>query len=181
MAQAPKEVPKRAPQDDYVYSYKGVKYTYITEYNYTRYFNTAVHQPSDYGWYTDAEGWLVSGENAYITAASIDADHFPSSGEVYILNDLVGFITDHTHLGCIADNAFRFMSGVRRVYFQDCDAMSYTANSDLNSFIGDKAFADCENLEEVNLMQWTTSGDNHWQALPPTAVKRIWDSMLDNS
>ncbi len=73
------------------------------------------------------------------------------------------------------------MSGVRRVYFQDCDAMSYTANSNFHFFIGDKAFADCENLEEVNLMQWTTSGDNHWQALPPTAVKRILSSMLNNS
>ncbi len=146
-------LPKRAPKDDYVYTYKGVKYTYITEHNYTRYFNTNVHKPSDYGWYTDAEGWYVNAEKAYITAASIDADHFPSSGEVYILNDLVGFVTDHTHLGCIADNAFRFMSGVRRVYFQDCDAMSYTANSDFYFFIGDKAFADCENLEEVNLMQ----------------------------
>ena len=174
-------MPKRAPTEDYTYTYKGVKYTYITENNYTRFFNTSVHKPSDYGWYTDAEGWYVNAEKAYITAASIDADNFPSSGEVYILNDLVGFFKDHTHLGCIADNAFRYMSGVRRVYFQDCGALSYTANSDFYFFIGDCAFANCENLEEVNLMQWTTSGDNHWQALPPTAVKRIWGSMLDNS
>jgi hypothetical protein len=175
------KAPRRAPTDDYTYTYKGVKYTYITEHNYTRYFNTNIHKPEDYGWYTDKEGWFVNAEKAYITAASIDADNFPSSGEVYILNDLVGFFADHTHLGCIADNAFRYMSGVRRVYFQDCAAMSYTANSDFYFFIGDCAFADCENLEEVNLMQWTTSGDNHWEALPPTAVKRIWGSMLNNS
>ena len=180
-AVTPRSLPKRAPSSDYTYTYKGVKYTYITENNYTRYFNTGVHKPSDYGWYTNDEGWYVNAEKAYITAASIDADNFPQSGEVYILNDLVGFVTDHTHLGCIADNGFRYMSGVRRVYFQDCDAMSYTANSDFYFFIGDKAFADCENLEEVNLMQWTTSGSNHWQALPPTAVKRIWGSMLNNS
>lgn len=91
----PRKVPKRAPSEDYVYTYKGVKYTYITENNYTRYFNTNVHKPSDYGWYTDAEGWYVNAEKAYITAASIDADNFPSSGEVYILNDLVGFFKDH--------------------------------------------------------------------------------------
>ena len=176
-----RRVPKRAPSEDYVYTYKGVKYTYITENNYTRFFNTNVHKPSDYGWYTDEEGWFVNAENAYITAASIDADNFPSSGEVYILNDLVGFFADHTHLGCIADNAFRYMPGVRRIYFQDCDATSYTANSDFYFFIGDCAFADCENLTEVNLMQWTTSGNNHWEAMPPTAVKRIWGSMLNNS
>ena len=174
-------LPQRAPKDDYVYTYKGVKYTYITENNYTRYFNTSVHKPSDYGWYLDAEGWYVNAEKAYITAATIDADNFPSSGEVYILNDLVGFFKGHTHLGCIADNAFWGMPGVRRIYFQDCGAMSYTANSDFYFFIGDKAFANCDNLEEVNLMQWTTSGSNHWEAMPPTAVKRIWGSMLDNS
>ena len=177
----PQRVPKRAPKDDYVYTYKGVKYTYITENNYTRYFNTNVHQPSDYGWYTDADGWYVNAEKAYITAATIDADNFPSSGEAYIINDLVGFFKGHTHLGCIADNAFWGMPGVRRIYFQDCAAVSYSANSDFYFFIGDKAFANCENLEEVNLMQWTTSGSNHWEAIPPTAVKRIWSSMLDNS
>ena len=176
-----RKLPKRAPAEDFVYTYKGVKYTYITENNYTRYFNTNIHTPEDYGWYTDKEGWFVNAENAYITAASIDADNFPSSGETYIINDLVGFFKGHTHLGCITDNAFRYMSGVRRIYFQDCDATSYTANSDFYFFIGDCAFADCENLEEVNLMQWTTSGDNHWEALPPTAVKRIWGSMLNNS
>ena len=174
-------VPRRAPQEDYVYTYKGVKYTYITENNYTRYFNTSIHQPSDYGWYLDSDGWYVNAEKAYITAASIDADDFPSSGEVYILNDLAGYFKDHTHLGCIADNGFRYMSGVRRVYFQDCAAASYTASSNFYFFIGDCAFADCENLEEVNLMQWTTSGTNHWEAIPPTAVKRIWGSMLNNS
>ena len=176
-----KRLPKRAPTNDYVYKYKGVKYTYITEHNYTRYFNTAVHKPGDYGWSLDANGWYVSAPNTYVTAASIDADDFPSSGEVYILNDLVGFFKGHTHLGCIADNAFWGMPGVKRIYFQDCAAASYSANSFFDFFIGDKAFANCENLEEVNLMQWTTSGTNHWQALPPTAVKRIWGSMLDNS
>ena len=176
-----RKTPQRAPVEDYVYTYKGVKYTYITENNYKRFFNTNVHQPSDYGWYTDAEGWYVNAEKAYITAASIDADNFPSSGETYILNDLVGFFSSHTHLGCITDNGFRYMPGVRRIYFQDCAATSYTANSDFYFFIGDCAFADCANLEEVNMMQWTTSGDNHWQALPPTAVKRIWGSMLNNS
>ena len=174
-------LPQRAPKDDYVYKYKGVKYTYITNNNYTRFFNTSVHKPSDYGWSLNNAGWYEDENGSYITAASIDADDFPSSGEVYILNDLVGFFTEHTRLGCIADNAFRYMPGVRRIYFQDCASINFPAFGDLNFFIGDKAFADCENLEEVNLMQWTTTGDNHWEALPATAVKRIWGSMLDNS
>ena len=170
----------KAPKEDYVKTYKGVKYTYITESNYTRYFNLNIHKPEDYG-YTLVDGWYMSGPDEYITAASIDADDFPENGEVYILNDLVGFGTSHTHLACIADNAFRYMSGVRRVFFQDCDAVKHPATSFFNFFIGDCAFADCENLEEINMMQWTTSGDNHWETLPPTAVNRIWGSMLNNS
>ena len=56
----PQKAPRRVPKDDYVYTYKGVKYTYITEHNYTRYFNTSIHKPSDYGWYADKEGWFVN-------------------------------------------------------------------------------------------------------------------------
>ena len=72
----------RAPSTDETYTYKGVKYTYITENNYTRFFNLDIHKPSDYGWYPDKDGWYVNAEKAYITAASIDVDNFPSSGEV---------------------------------------------------------------------------------------------------
>jgi len=176
-----RKAPRRAPSDDYTYSYKGVTYTYITENNYTKFFNLNSHKPADYGWYTNKDGWYVNAEGDYITAAKLDYESMPSNGEVYILNDLVGFFKDHTHLGCIADQACWGSSALRRVYFQDCAALTYTANTDFYFFIGDLAFANCENLEEVNLMQWITSGSNHWEALPPTAVKRIWGSMLDNS
>ncbi len=50
-------LPKRAPSEDYVYKYKGVKYTYITVNNYTRFFNTSVHKPGDYGWSLNNSGW----------------------------------------------------------------------------------------------------------------------------
>lgn len=67
-------VPKRAPSSDYTYTYKGVKYTYITENNYTRFFNLSVHKPSDYGWYPDADGWYVNAEKDYITADGTISD-----------------------------------------------------------------------------------------------------------
>ena len=174
-------LPQRAPKDDYVYTYKGVKYTYITEHNYTRYFNTSVHKPSDYGWYTDAEGWYVNAEKAYITAASIDEESVPANAEVVLINDLVGFFTSHTHLGCVADHGFTGESKVKRIYFQDCDAISYKANSGPYFFIGHLAFANAPQLEKVDLMQYITSGDNHWEPMPVSAVKRIWDNMLQGS
>jgi len=176
-----RRVPKRAPSDDETYTYKGVKYTYITENNYTRFFNLNVHKPSDYGWYPDDDGWYVNAEKAYITAASIDEESVPGSGEVVLINDLVGFFKDHTHLGCVADHGFTGESKVKRIYFQDCDAMSYKANSGPYFFIGHLAFSNAPQLEKVDLMQYITSGDNHWEPMPVSAVKRIWDNMLQGS
>ena len=176
-----RRVPKRAPSEDYVYTYKGVKYTYITENNYTRFFNTNVHKPSDYGWYTDDDGWYVNAEKDYITAASIDEESVPANGEVVILNDLVGFFKDHTHLGCIADHGFTGESKVKRIYFQDCDAVAYSSNTSPYFFIGHLAFANAPQLEKVDMMQYVTEGDNHWEPIPVSAVKRIWDNMLQGS
>ena len=177
----PQRVPKRAPSSDYTYTYKGVKYTYITENNYTRFFNTSVHTPRDYGWYPDGDGWYVNAEKDYITAASIDEESVPANAEVAILNDLVGFFTSHTHLGCIADNGFTGESKVKRIFFQDCDAMAYSSNTNPYFFIGHLAFANAPHLEKVDLMYYVTSGDNRWEPMPVTAVQRIWDNMLQGS
>ena len=167
--------------DNVTYSYKGVKYTYLSSDNYTSFFNASVHKPEDYGWYPDEDGWYVNAEKDYITMAEADPSGIPENGEVYIINDLVGYFKSHTHLGGIADNAFKGESGLQRVYFQDCDAVSYTANTRPSFFIGDQAFANCENLTEVNMMQWVTSGTNHWEAMSDYNVKRVWGSMLNGS
>ena len=137
----------RASDEDYTYTYKGVKYTYISENNYTNFFNTSVHTPETYGWYKDDDGWFINAEGAYITAASIDEESVPDDGEVYILNDLVGYFTSHTHLGCIADQGFTGESKVKRIYFQDANAQAYNANSEFHFFIGHKAFANAPHLE----------------------------------
>ena len=177
----PQRLPRRAPSEDYAYTYKGVKYTYITENNYTRFFNLSVHKPSDYGWYPDDDGWYVNAEKDYITAASLDEESVPANAEVAILNDLVGFFTSHTHLACIADHGFTGESKVKRIYFQDCDAMAYSSNTNPYFFIGHLAFANAPHLEKVDLMYYITSGDNRWEPMPVSAVKRIWDNMLEGS
>ena len=171
----------RASDEDYTYTYKGVKYTYISENNYTNFFNTSVHTPETYGWYKDDDGWFINAEGAYITAASIDEESVPDDGEVYILNDLVGYFTSHTHLGCIADQGFTGESKVKHIYFQDANAQAYNANSEFHFFIGHKAFANAPHLEKVDLMQYTTKGTNHWEAMPEYRVKSIWDNAFDGS
>jgi hypothetical protein len=60
--------------DNVTYSYKGVRYTYLSSDNYTSYFNTSVHTPEDYGWYPDDDGWYVNAEKDYITMAEADPD-----------------------------------------------------------------------------------------------------------
>ena len=171
----------RASSEDYTYTYKGVKYTYISENNYTKFFNTDVHTPQTYGWYTDGDGWYINAEGAYITAASIDEESVPENGEVYILNDLVGYFTSHTHLGCVADQGFTGESKVKRIYFQDSDAQAYNAVSNFHFFIGHLAFANAPHLEKVDLMQYTTKGTNHWEAMPAYMVKSVWDNAFEGS
>ena len=171
----------RASSEDYTYTYKGVKYTYISENNYTSFFNTSVHTPETYGWYKDGDGWYINAEGAYITAASIDEESVPDNGEVYILNDLVGYFTSHTHLGCVADQGFTGESKVKRIYFQDSDAQAYNAVSNFHFFIGHLAFANAPHLEKVDLMQYTTKGTNHWEAMPAYMVKSVWDNAFEGS
>ena len=175
------QVPRRASDEDYTYTYKGVKYTYISENNYTNFFNTSVHTPQTYGWYPDDDGWFINAEGAYVTAASIDEESVPENGEVYILNDLVGYFTSHTHLGCVADQGFTGESKVKRIYFQDANAQAYNANSEFHFFIGHMAFANAPYLEKVDLMQYTTKGTNHWEAMPEYRVKSIWDNAFEGS
>ena len=177
----PKQAPQRASSEDYTYTYKGVKYTYISENNYTKFFNTSVHTPQTYGWYVDDDGWFINAEGAYITAASIDEESVPENGEIFILNDLVGYFTSHTHLGCVADQGFTGESKVKRIYFQDANAQAYNANSEFHFFIGHKAFANAPHLEKVDLMQYTTKGTNHWEAMPSYRVKSIWDNAFEGS
>ncbi len=177
----PLQVPLKASLEDYTYTYKGVKYTYISETNYTNYFDPNVHKPQDYGWYTDEDGWFVNAEKDYIVAASIDEESVPENGEVFILNDLVGYFTSHTHLGCIGDNAFTGQSRIKRIYFQDCDAQMFNSNTEFSFFIGHKAFANAPQLEKVDLMQYTTLGTNHWAPMPVYCCKHAWGTMLDGS
>ena len=138
--------------------------------------NTSVHTPETYGWYKDDDGWFINAEGAYVTAASIDEESVPENGEIFILNDLVGYFTSHTHLGCVADNGFTGESRVKRIYFQDADAQAFNAVSEFHFFIGHKAFANAPHLEKVDMMQYTTRGTNHWEAMPSYRVKSIWDN-----
>jgi hypothetical protein len=181
-----RRLPRRAPDEDYTYTYKGVKYTYITGNNYTRFFDLNAHAPWDntYAYRFDDDGWLryTSDDGSpYIVAATIDEASVPANGEVFILNDLVGYFKSHTHLTCVADQGFSGESRVKRIYFQDSDAWSYNSNTDFMFFIAHRAFNNAPQLEKIDLMQYITKGDNHWEPMPTNCITRIWSNMLEGS
>jgi hypothetical protein len=94
---------------------------------------------------------------------------------VQIHNDLVGDWRNHTHLGLIAPHAFRNSMALETMYFKDTDANNYNQRTSFSFFIDQGAFENCPNFRELKMMQYTTRGDNHWEALTPTQVTRVAD------
>ena len=188
---APRRAARRASKDDrgdeYNYS-NGVKYTYITKSNWTRYFESESEYGSrgfsfkgNYLIYMIEEHWYGD-DYDYVVAASARSGATPSDGNLYIIQDIVDATTSHTRLGAIADDGFRWQNDLKTVQFRDCDATSHSANSyPYNVIIGRHAFANCPNLQQVNMMYYVESGSNRWEGLSPSQFKPRDGSMLDDS
>ena len=69
----------------------------------------------------------------------------------------------------------------KTLYFKDTDANNYNAKTKFDFIIGDSAFANCPNLTEVKMMQYTTRGDNHWEALKADQVSSVGMNIFDGS
>ena len=102
-----------------------------------------------------------------------------NSDGVQIHNDLVGDWRAHTHLGMIAPHAFRNSSALQTMYFKDTDANNYNTLLPFDFFIDQGAFEGCFNFSELKMMQYTTKGDNHWEALTPTQTFRVADDAFN--
>ncbi len=143
----------------------------------------------DYHYYVSnetcrAKGWelkdgylqkYVAAEDkwAYITAVTgWKSGSIPSDG-AQIHNDLTGDWHAHTLTGVIAAHAFDGCTELKTLYFKDTDANNYNALQDFDFVIGDLAFANCPNLTEVKMMQYTTRGSNHWEYIRPMQVTAI--------
>ena len=161
----------------------GTLYRYLYRHDYHLYISDEEIAQKSYHFDENGElfKWDADGNHVWITAVvGWKGDKIPSDG-AQIHNDLSGWFRDHTFMGVIAPHAFDGCLELNTLYFKDTDANNYNASAGFDFIIGDKAFANCPNLTEVKMMQYTTRGDNHWEALSPGQVTRIGKGVFSGS
>ena len=162
----------------------GVTYRYLSRRDYHFYISDEYRLAK--GWEfesSDADANLIvkdsNGKASEITVITGYKESDYNNDGVQIHNDLVGDWRNHTHLGLIAPHAFRNSKALKSLYFKDTDANNYNALLPFDFFIDKGAFENCTNFKELKMMQYTTKGDNHWEALAPSQVTCIADDAFD--
>ena len=160
----------------------GTKYRYLSKRDYHLYITDEMCRQRGYEF--DENGNLykkVGNSKAWITAVvGWEPGKIPADG-AQIHNDLSGVLHDYTLMACIAPYAFKGCTELKTLYFKDTDANNYTAQDKLHFVIGDSAFANCPNLTEIKMMQYTTEGSNHWEALKPEQVISVGRGVFGGS
>ena len=160
----------------------GTKYRYLSKRDYHLYITDEMCRQRGYEF--DENGNLykkVGNSKAWITAVvGWEPGKIPADG-AQIHNDLSGVLHDYTLMACIAPYAFKGCTELKTLYFKDTDANNYTAQDKLHFVIGDSAFANCPNLTEIKMMQYTTQGSNHWEALKPEQVISVGRGVFGGS
>ena len=160
----------------------GTVYRYLCQANYHLYLSNEYIAEKGYQFDSDGELYKdVDGTKVWVTAVvGWEPGKIPSDG-AQIHNDLVGDWSDHTLTACIAPHAFEGCNELQTLYFKDTDANNYNAKTQFDFVIGDLAFANCPNLTEIKMMQYTTEGTNHWEALRPEQVGYVAADVFQNS
>lgn len=162
----------------------GTKYRYLSARDYHLYMSDKERHEKGYYFDDSSDRYLVKtvdGSDAYITAVTgWVPGSIPSDG-AQIHNDLVGVWHSHTLLGTIAPHAFDGCAELKSLYFKDTDANNYNELEPMKFSIGSYAFANCPNLKEVKLMQYTTKGDNHWEIIRVPQITSVGDSLFAGS
>ena len=161
----------------------GTKYRYLCRNNYHLYLSDEDLAEKRYHFSDDGElfFWDAKGNHIWVTAVvGWDGSKIPSDG-AQIHNDLKTDWKEHTLLGVIAPHAFDGCTELKTLYFKDTDANNYGAATSFDFIIGEKAFANCPNLTEIKMMQYTTTGSNHWEALKPTQLTNVASNVFDGS
>ena len=161
----------------------GFKYRYLSRRDYHLYLSDEVCRQKGYQFdqNNDLFKWDEDGNKVWVTAVVgwVPGD-IPTGGAV-IHNDLTGAGRDHSLVGCIAPHAFQGCTELKTLYFKDTSANNKNASFPFDFFVGDYAFAYCGNLTEIKMMQYTTKGDNHWEALTPDQVSAVGSNVFYNS
>ena len=161
----------------------GIKYRYLNRGDYHYYLSDETVEQKSYHFNERGElyKWDKDGNKAWVTAITgwVPGD-IPSGGAV-IYSDLKVAGRDHTLTATIAPCAFQGCQELNTLYFKDTSSNTADASFPFDFTIGDRAFAYCGNLTEIKMMQYTTKGDNHWEALRADQVTALGDSIFFNS
>ena len=161
----------------------GTKYRYLSRRDYHLYLSNEVCRQKGYQFdkNDDLFKWDADGNKVWVTAVvGWVPGAIPSDG-AQIHNDLTGDTREHTLVGCIAPHAFQGCTELKTLYFKDTDATHKNASFPFDFLIGDYAFANCPNLTEIKMMQYTTKGDNHWEALKDSQVTEVSSNVFYSS
>ena len=164
----------------------GVTYRYLSRKDYHYFVSDETVAAKGWKFESDANDanlvvYDAGGNASEITAITGYKESDYNDDGVQIHNDLVGVFRAHTHLGLIAPRAFANSHALKTLYFKDTDANTNNALLPFDFMIGDEAFKNCPNLTEVKMMQYTTKGDNHWEALKASQVTSIGDDVFSGS
>lgn len=160
----------------------GTRYRYLCKSNYHLYLSDQYIAQKGYQFDKNGELYLqVDNKKVWVTAVvGWEPGKIPNDG-AQIHNDLSGDWRDYTFVACIAPHAFDGCTELKTLYFKDTDANNYNAQTKFDFFIAPYAFANCPNLTEVKMMQYTTAGDNHWEALRPEQVSSVASTVFSGS
>ncbi|MBO6216380.1 MAG: hypothetical protein J6N73_01860 [Prevotella sp.] len=161
----------------------GTKYRYLCRNNYHLYLSDEDLAEKRYNFDENGElfFWDADGNHIWVTAVvGWESGSIPSDG-AQIHNDLKTTWKEHTLMAVIAPHAFDGRTDLKTLYFKDTDSNNHGAATSFDFIIGEKAFANCPNLTEIKLMQYTTTGSNRWEALSANQVSRVADNVFDGS
>ena len=173
------------PEDDY--NIFGTKYIWLSRHDYHLYVSNEWLNENYPSWHfedNDADANMVLTIDGEDCKATMAIWHFESDyvdgNTAYIMNDLVGNWYGHTHLIGISPRAFGASTALKYVRFMDSDAYLYNQNNKLKMFIDKEAFLDCPNLEQLQIVQYTTEGINHYEAMTPDQITYIGPNAFTN-
>ena len=150
--------------------YFGTVYRWLSRRDYHLYISEEYRQSKGWYWENDDEDANLimkdGSDKAEITVVTgYKENNYEDGGLTYVMNDCVGAFHNHTHLAAIAPRAYAYSFGLKRLRFMDSDADIYNQNTQLRFYIAEQAFLGCENLEQLQIVQYTTEGANHYEPI----------------
>ena len=168
-------------------TFYGVEYRYLSRRDYHLYVSEETCRAKNWTFESDADNaelitYDSDGDKLYITAVTGHTSDLTynfdgswpwqtSFSGTFLMNDNVSGTDARTHLGVIAPRAFKGCTELTNLAFQSDEGHPfYEVIHQPDFIIGEEAFADCPNLQQVIMMYYNRTGEDTWQVMPPSWV-----------